>query len=195
MKKILIIAIVVLIANINFNNYAKEVKHVRDYLGQNPFNKEYVILVDYGKSSGMDRMFIYNLNNNKIEKSFKVAHGRGNSKIFNTQKSFSNVEKTNKSSLGMSVIKEKGYSNWGINVKYILQGLEKTNCNNKRRNIVLHSWSGIKEMTFYPLPLLQSQGCPTVSNSTMKYLDKFLTENKNVLLYTFNNKETTKNNE
>lgn len=182
MKKIILLSLVLLAINFYKKDYSKEIQKVKDVEG---YNTNFAILIDYGLSSGKDRMFLIDLKTDKIIKSFKVANGRGKNKYFDFTPNFSNNINSNESSLGISVVKERGYSSWGINIKYILKGLEKTNNNIKNRYIVLHSWKGIKEYWFYPLPLPQSKGCPTVSNKTMLFLDKLFKKEKNILIYTF----------
>lgn len=183
MKKLLLLGILIIVCiNLYRPNYNKEIQQVKSIKG---YNTNFAILIDYGLSSGKDRMFLVDLKKSKIIKSFKVANGRGQKKYFNLFPNYSNIPNSNESSLGFSVIKAKGYSNWGVNFKYVLKGLDKTNSNIERRNVVLHSWDGIKDYWFYPLPLPQSKGCPTVSNRTMIYLDKILKKEKNILIYTF----------
>lgn len=173
--------------NITFNNYEAEIEKAQQYLKTSNFNKNYIILIDYSKHSSFDRMFLVDIQSRKIINSYKVLHGRGGSKIFSLKKEFSNEVGSNKTALGFSVIKHKGYSSWGINVKYIIEGLEESNDNNKIRNIVLHSWGGVPNVGLFPIPLPQSKGCPTVSNNTMKDLDMFIQRqtNKKILIYSF----------
>jgi hypothetical protein len=173
--------------NITFNNYITEIKKSEQYLKTSCFNKQYIILIDYSKHSSFDRMFLVDVQSRKIINSYKVLHGRGDSKIFSLKKEFSNTVGSNKTALGFSVIKHRGYSSWGINVKYVIEGLEKSNDNNKIRNIVLHSWGGVSNIGLFPIPLPQSKGCPTVSNNTMGELDRFIQKqaNKKILIYSF----------
>lgn len=188
MKTFLFILLILFyFTNTTFKTYKTEIDVVEQYLKTRSFNKEYIILIDYNKHSSFDRMFLVDLKTKNIVNSYKVLHGRGNSKIFSFKKEFSNKAGSNKTAIGFSVISSKGYSNWGINVKYIIEGLEKSNNNNKRRNIVLHSWVGVPNIGLFPIPLPQSKGCPTVSNNTMKELDRFIQKqtNKNILIYSF----------
>lgn len=62
----------------------------------------------------------------------------------------SNVDGSHCSSNGKYIIGERGYSNWGINVNYKMHGLEKTNSNTFRRQIVLHSWEKVADKEIYP---------------------------------------------
>ena len=173
-KLILFLAVILLIySNVNFNYYTAEAEYIRDRVGN--YNKNYAIIIDYSKHSSLERMVLIDLRTAKIIKTFKVANGIG----------FSNVPGSHHSSLGLSVTTSRGYSNWGINVKYVLKGLDKTNSNIRSRNVVLHSWWGIQVIWIYPINMPKSQGCPTVSNRTMRYLDDFIKKQKNkqILIY------------
>lgn len=189
MKKVLLFILTLfMLSNINIKNYRKQIDKTKNYIENSFYNKEYAILIDYSKHSSFDRLFLVDLKNECIIKSFKVLHGRGNSKLFSLEKKFSNEKGSNKSSIGFSVIKSREYSSWGINVKYIIEGIDITNNNNKVRNIVLHSWNKVPDVWLYPIPLPQSKGCPTISNKSMIYIDNFIKkqQNKNIIIYSFN---------
>jgi hypothetical protein len=188
MKKIIFtIVVLILVANINFKSYKEEISFLN--LKKGNHNKEYAILIDYSKNSSFNRMFLVNLNTGKILKSFKVAHGRGKSKYLSLKKEFSNKRGSNLSSLGVSILGGKNQSSWGLRFNYTINELDKTNSNNSNRNIVLHSWGGIQDYWIPFLPLPQSQGCPTISNKSLQYLDNFIKKqsNKKILIYSFNN--------
>ena len=72
--------------------------------------------------------------------------------------------------------------NWGIHVNYKLHGLEKTNDNAFKRIIVLHSYEMVSEEEIYPEELINSWGCPMVSNKTMEYLDHEIKQVKQPVL-------------
>jgi hypothetical protein len=186
MKKVIIIFLVsILASNLNFDKYKKQIELLNKKQGSH--NKEFVIIIDYGKHSSRDRMFLVNLKTKEIIKSFKVAHGRGRNKYISFNKKFSNKSGSNLSSLGISVLGNRNSSSWGLRFNYTINGLESTNSNNNKRNIVLHSWGGIQDFWVYPIPLPQSQGCPTISNNTLRYLDNFIQKQKNkkILIYSF----------
>lgn len=192
MKKILLIVTIILLmfSNITFKKYNTKIEEVVTKIKNSSFNKNYAILIDYSLHSSFNRMHIVDLKTKKIIKSFKVLHGRGDSKYFSFKKEFSNQVGSNKSSIGFSVIQFKSNSVWGNKYNYRLKGLSKTNSNIKNRNIVLHSWGGVPNIGLFPIPLPQSQGCPTISNKALKYIDSLIQsqKNKNILIYSFNEK-------
>jgi hypothetical protein len=186
-KAIIIFLALIVVSNLNFDKYKKQIEFLNKKQGSH--NKEFAILIDYSKHSSRDRMFLINLKTKEIVNSFKVAHGRGKNKYLSLTKKFSNERGSNLSSLGVSVLESKNNSSWGLGFNYTIKGLDSTNNNNVSRNIVLHSWGGIQDFWMYPIPLPQSQGCPTVSNNTLKYLNNFIKKQKNkkILIYTIGN--------
>jgi hypothetical protein len=187
MKKLFLLSIIIVSTSFFLpfhvsKDYTGNIIDIKETIENSSYNTNYTILVDYSIPSGKNRLFLYNLYTEEIEKSFLVAHGDG---CPNT--TFSNEVGSNCSSEGMSVINGRDYSNWGINVKYWVDGLDHTNSNLRKRVVVLHSWWGIPNIEIYPFPIVESQGCFTVSNNTMRYLDKFIQkqENKKILIYSF----------
>jgi len=164
--------------------YQRETLKTCENASNNNFNKDFYFLVDYGIHSGLKRGFLINIKNNNIEKSFLVAHGGGLGEKDGLPEGFSNNVGSNASSLGYAVINGRGYSNWGVKIKYWLEGIENSNLNLKKRVVVLHSWEGIPDDNVFPNSIVQSQGCPTVSNKTMIYIDNFIKsqENKKILI-------------
>lgn len=90
------------------------------------------------------------------------------------------------SSIGKYVVLDRGVSQWGIKVNYILQGKDKTNSNAKNRAIVLHSWEAVSEDEAYPQGTPEGWDCPAVSNESMKEIDEMLKQNKKVLIWIIN---------
>lgn len=168
-------------------DYSDQVAQVERRLSGTYYNKDYCLLVDFSRHSGKKRMFLYNLKTKHIEKSILVAHGDGCGQQDGTPASFSNLVGSNCSSLGFSVLGNRAYSNWGIHIKYWLEGLEPTNNNMRKRVVVMHSWSGIPYEETYPTPITQSQGCFTISNDSLRFLDSFITglDNQQIMLYAF----------
>jgi hypothetical protein len=192
MRKIFLTLLVVslVFSNTFTKKYNKEIEHILEKTNDSNYNKNYCILIDYNLHSSFNRLFVVDLNNKRIIKGFKVLHSRGGSKYFSLRKGFSNEVGSNKSSLGFSVIQFKSNSNWGNKYNYRLKGLSKTNSNINKRNIVLHSWGGVPNIGLFPIPLPQSQGCPTISNKALTYIDNLIKgeKNKNILIYAFNEK-------
>jgi len=144
------------------------------------------IVINYKIHSGLKRGFIIQLYNGKTLDSFMVSHGCGDSawgsdETKNKPK-FSNEFESHCSSLGKYKLYGRAYSDWGINVKYIMKGLDKTNSNAYSRTIVLHSWESVTNDEIYPKGTAEGWGCPAVSNSTMLYLDSLLSKKKKPVL-------------
>ena len=155
------------------------------------FSTDFCILIDMELHSGINRFFIWDFKNNRISEEYLVGHGCGrNSWASDESKDkaeFSNRDGSHLSSLGKYKIGARGYSNWGINIKYILHGLEKTNDNALKRIIVFHSWEKMSDTETYPQGSPEGWGCPTVSNEAMKIIDSRLRRAKQpVLMWIYN---------
>jgi hypothetical protein len=172
------------IKDVNYTAYYKEAK---EYCKRNNLNQNKFILIDLGIHSGLKRFFIYDFNKNEVLNSFMVSHGCGNNKWGGTSSKdnplISNEFDSHCSSTGKFVILDRGVSQWGIKVNYILQGKEKSNTNAKNRAIVLHSWDAISSNEVYPEGTPEGWGCPAVSNENMKEIYKLLKKNKKVLMW------------
>lgn len=168
-------------------DYSEFYKEAKDYTIQNNLNKDKFILIDLGLHSGYKRFFIYDFKKNTIIKSCMVSHGCGDNRWGATatkeKVQISNEFDSHCSSLGKYVILDRGVSQWGIKVNYILQGKEKTNSNARNRAIVLHSWEAVSEKEVYPEGTPEGWGCPAVSNESMKEIDELLKTNKKVLMW------------
>lgn len=135
-------------------------------------------------------MFVVDMERGEIPEGFQglVAHGSGCGQQDGVPSGFSNVPNSNCSSLGLSVIKRRDYSNWGRNYKYWLKGLDATNDRMMDRVVVLHGWEGIPDQETYPNPIVQSEGCFTVSVDFLDRLDELIQhEPKKLLLFSFFN--------
>lgn len=176
----------------DYNELRKKATLSKQFCIAKKFNTNICFLIDYKLHSGLPRFFVWDFKNNKTIDSGLVSHGcatntwgKDESK---TNPMFSNQLESHCSSLGKYLIKERGFSQWGIHVKYNLKGLETTNSNALQRFIVLHSWEAIKDNAVYPLGTPEGWGCPAVSNNFMKKLDNILQKetNKKVLLWVYN---------
>jgi hypothetical protein len=190
MKKFLILLFIITsfscgVEDYNRIAYENEMVKMLKLAEKQKYNTEIGIIIDYSIHSGNNRGFLVNISSKNIIKSFLVAHGSGMGEKKGVPSGFSNIEGSNASSLGMAVIDGRDYSNWGINVKYWLKGLDTSNYNLRKRVVVLHSWEGIPDNPIYPSTIVNSQGCPTVSNNSMRYLDNLIKKqnNKKILVY------------
>lgn len=212
MKKILLIAFVFLIVTVivGYNlkirnqiihtvsastpavgkpNVSLKISEAIAFVDKKKMNKEMAILINYHIHSGLKRGYIVDLKSKRATDSFMVSHGCGQSAwgqdFSKNSPQFSNEPESHCSSLGKYKIGERGYSNWGINVKYLMHGLEKTNSNALKRTIVLHGWGDVPEDEVHPGGTIEGWGCPAVSNACMTKLDSMLKKQKNVLLWVY----------
>lgn len=173
---------------INIKTKAEEALNFAQNRGM---NTEFCILIDFSKHSGLKRFFIWDFNQNKIIEEFLVSHGAGDNPWSGTASkespTFSNENNSHKSSLGKYEIGERGWSQWGINVKYLMHGLEASNSNALQRVVVLHGWEAIPNEEVYPQGTAEGWGCPALSNDAMKKVDSYLKDvKKPVLMWIYN---------
>lgn len=176
---------------VNFEKLQQKADEALKYCKEKNFNTEFCILIDMELHSGINRFFIWDFKGNKILEKYLVGHGCGTNKWSSDESrdkaEFSNEDGSHLSSLGKYKIGTRGYSNWGINVKYLMHGLEKTNNNALKRVIVFHSWDKMSDEEIFPGGSPEGWGCPTVSNGAMKLIDKRLKESKKpVLMWIYN---------
>lgn len=161
---------------------------LKEYCLRKGFNPDVCILVDFSEYSGNERLYIYNLNQNYIEESGRVAHGIGKKGLF-SKASFSNVPESWESSLGRYKIGRLRTLNIPEfnNVPCLeVHGLDPTNSNAHKRGIVIHPGLLTSRKTVTPCEPL-SQGCFTVGQDTFEAI-KSLTQHssKPILLYAYN---------
>ena len=157
---------------------------------QKKMNGSFCLLANMKVHSGKARFYIWDFKQDKAIDSGLVSHGCGSAPwgVATTKEKavFSNVDGSHCSSLGKYKIGERGHSDWGIHVKYLLHGLENSNNNALKRFIVLHSWSQVTNYPLYPDGTVESWGCPAVSDAFMKKVDEKLKEESTpVLLWMF----------
>jgi hypothetical protein len=166
-------------------------KEALDFCKKNNYNTDFCVLIDLKRHSGKKRAYIWNFSNDSVLLKGMCSHGCGKEPWggTNTKDSpvFSNTPDSHCSSLGKYKVAERGVSAWGIKVNYRLVGLESTNNNAAKRQIVLHSWSDVPDSEVYPFGVPEGWGCPAVSDEFMTELDKKLKNSgKPVLLWVFN---------
>lgn len=168
-------------------DYSRYFQEAKQYCKNNNLNQKKFILIDLGVHSGLKRFFVYDFQQKKILNSYIVSHGCGDNPWGKTSSKenapVSNEFDSHSSSLGKYVIADRGVSQWGIKVNYLLKGKEKTNSNAVKRAIVLHSWEAVPDEEVYPEGTPEGWGCPAVSNQAMKEIDSILKQNKNVLMW------------
>ena len=168
--------------------YKLKANQAKNFCASNHLNTDFFILIDLNRHSGLKRFYVWDFNKNKIRESYLVSHGCGNSTYASDKTkekpAFSNENDSHCSSIGKLIIGERGVSDWGINVKYLLHGQDATNNNATKRAIVFHSWEKITDEEIYPNGTLEGWGCPAISNSAMIQMDKLIqNSNKKVLMW------------
>jgi hypothetical protein len=161
------------------------------YCKANKFNTDFCILIDMRVHSGLKRFFVWDFNKDTITHSFLVSHGCGSNPwatdYTKENPVFSNEDGSHCSSLGKYKIGQRAYSNWGVHIKYVLHGLEKTNSNALARYIVFHSWEETPNEEIFPDGTPEGWGCPTLSNENFQLIDPILKKSeKPVLMWIYN---------
>ena len=168
-------------------SFGSELKEVRETCHKKGFSEDYCILVDFSRPSGEDRMAIIDLNTSSVLDTGPCAHGRGKGNSA-WKPNFSNKKGSRCSSLGHFKIAEKSYSAT-VGLRFALDGLDPTNDNARRRNILIHSskYVGIMHHITSYLPLTDaSWGCFTTSSAMLKKIEDICDKSKNpILLYAY----------
>ena len=161
-----------------FNPFEKLSEYQR-LIKRKHLNIQYVFVVDYSEHSGKKRMYVLDILKKKVVRKMMVAHGAKSETKIGYATDFSNVPESNKSSLGYAIVNTRAYSQWGIHVKYWLDGISRTNTNMRKRVMVLHSYRMVPSFETYPLPIVTSLGCVMISEDDMIYLDKLIKKQHN----------------
>lgn len=146
MKKILIIVltltVLAIVGLLTYNLlYTPDISNKRvtealKFCRNNKLNTNYCVFVDFSKHAGKKRYVIYNLNTRKVEYSSVCANGLNRNE-------FSNKEGSHLSSLGKykvtSIVGKMGIGEECL----ILEGLEATNSNARKRQILIHSYKDV----------------------------------------------------
>lgn len=144
------------------------------------YNSNIAFLVDMSVESGKNRFFVLDLKKDSILTQGLVTHGRCNQNWL-TGRKYGNTVGCGCTSLGKYKIGTSYKGKFGL--AYKLHGLDSTNSNAYKRFVVLHSHECVPENETAPLPICQSDGCPTVSPDFLKALSVIIDSSKqNVLL-------------
>lgn len=157
---------------------------------QKGYNTHYCILIDMSLPSGVKRFMVWDLVKKDTLFAGLISHGCGRSPwsgMWSKDKpEFSNRDGSHCTALGKYLINNRAYSNWGVRVKYVLIGLDTSNNNALKRQIVFHSWESVPEKEVYPQGTPEGWGCPAISNNVMKRVDALLKkQHKRVLLWIY----------
>jgi len=154
-------------------------KEYQKLIRKHRLNTQYVFVVDYALHSGKKRMYVIDIINNKIIRKMMVAHGEKSETQTGYATDFSNIPESHQSSLGYAIVNGRAYSNWGIHVKYWLDGISPTNSNMRKRIMVLHSYEYVPDYETYPQAIITSWGCVMISEEDMRFIDKLIKKQKN----------------
>ncbi|MBF8457658.1 murein L,D-transpeptidase catalytic domain family protein [Kaistella sp. G5-32] len=173
--------------------YTSRATEALEFCKKNKMSEDFCILIDMEIHSGKKRFFVWDFKKNEITHRFLVGHGCGdNAWSTSTTKdnpTFSNVEDSHRSSLGKYKIGARAYSEWGVNIKYLMHGLEESNSNALKRFIVFHSWEAVSDEEVFPNGTPEGWGCPTISNASFKVVDPMLQKaSKPVLMWIFDDR-------
>lgn len=138
---------------------------------QNKLNEKICFIADMSIPAGKYRFFIYDLKNETVLNKGIVAHGCCNYSFLPTAR-FSNIPGSGCSSLGRYRTGEKYNGRFGT--AYKLYGLDSSNSNAYKRNIVLHSYYLVPDKEVYPDEICNSLGCIMISKSFLLYLTHLL---------------------
>jgi L,D-transpeptidase catalytic domain len=127
--------------------------------------------MDMQISSGKNRFFVYDMDNNSVAAAGLVAHGDG-SDNGSGKLSFSNTPNSHCTSLGKYRIGSSYNGTFGL--AYKLYGLDKSNSKAFDRFVVLHAHSCVPDAEVAPARICLSQGCPTVSPVFLRKLRSFI---------------------
>lgn len=171
---------------LEFSKTRKKATEALKYCNDKKFNTEFCILIDMSLHSGVKRFLFWDFKKDTIQYSFLVGHGCCDNRWSGDQSKadpvFSNKDGSHCSSLGKYKLGERAYSDWGVNLKYVMHGLEPTNNNAQARTIVFHSWEEVSDEDVYPDGTPEGWGCPTISNNSFKLIDPLLKKSKQPVL-------------
>lgn len=156
---------------------------IKEYAMDNGYNTTRCFMADMSLASGRQRLFVYNLLKDSLEKTGLVAHGSGSDKG-TEDLYFSNTPNSYCTSLGRYKIGKSYMGKFGL--AYKLYGLDSTNSKAFERFVVLHAHSCVPNEEIDPEPLCQSWGCPTVSPEFLQELKKYIdASEKPILLWIY----------
>lgn len=122
--------------------------------------KDMLTVVDFSKPSSQKRLWVIDLNNNKVVFNDLVAHGEGSGGAMATQ--FSNKNESHQSSLGFYVTKDTYVGKHGRSLR--IDGMDQGFNNSAfARAVVVHSAKYVSAARAAAGSIGRSWGCPAVS--------------------------------
>ncbi len=143
-------------------------------------NKQLLTVIDFSKPSTDKRLWIFDLNDNRLVMNTWVSHGKNTGGI--SASSFSNTPGSLKSSLGVFLTADVYNGDHGTSLR--IRGLESVNSNAYNRDIVFHGAWYVNENTIEKYGQIgRSWGCPAVSEDEIQPLINTIKGNTLVFAY------------
>jgi len=196
MKKVIIICLFALVilagyfiifeknnVDLSSSGYKRIEAHVADIkelIHKSPkYNDKIAFFIDMKIPSGKNRFFVYDLKADKIIDKGLVAHGSGSETGKAGKLRFSNVPNSLSTSLGRYSIGNHYYGKFGK--AYRLYGLDETNNNAFKRDIVFHYYYDVpyEEKDGY---ICNSYGCPMVNRKYFERIARLIDSSKSDIL-------------
>ena len=148
---------------------------------QGKVKNNFLTIIDYTLSSKTNRLWVVDMNENKIIFNTLVAHGKNSGEDYATH--FSNTIDSNKSSLGFFATGETYIGQHGLSLK--LDGLENGfNSNARQRAIVMHGADYVsKNFINQENRLGRSQGCPALPVGLSKKIIEIIKNKSCLFIY------------
>ena len=143
--------------------------------------KDIITVIDFSLSSTQKRLWVIDLNSNKILYNTVVSHGMKSGGEFAT--SFSNMQSSNKSSLGFYITGETYNGKHGLSLK--LDGQERgINHNARARAVVMHGAEYANPSILKSQGYLgRSQGCPAIPENVKNEIIKIIKGKSCLFIY------------
>lgn len=144
-------------------------------------SKNVLTIVDYSQPSFAKRLYVIDLNTNKLLMNTWVAHGRNTGTAFSTH--FSNQLESKQSSIGVFIT--EGTYNGHHGESMVLNGLEKDiNNNAKNRHLVVHAAPYVSEVFLKETGRLgRSFGCLAVNAKDLTRLIELTRDGSVIFAY------------
>lgn len=150
-------------------------------LETNKVKNPYLTVIDYHLPSSQKRMWIFDVDNDKLIYNTYVAHGKNSGSLY--AKHFSNRNQSKQSSLGTYITKSTYYGGKGLSLN--LQGMEPGfNDNAYDRRVVIHgAWYVEPKFVQQSGRAGRSWGCPAIGKSLAKPVINTIKEGSVVFAY------------
>ena len=165
----------------NIECFSKGLLGFYNLKGKGKIKKDIITIIDYTMPSSAKRLWVIDLENNKVLYNTLVAHGVNSGTTY--AKRFSNKAESNMSSLGFFTTGEAYIGKHGLSMK--LDGLEK-GINNKARmrDVVMHGADYVSPAYIKSNKLLgRSQGCPALPHKFSKKIIKTIKNRSCLFIY------------